>query len=429
MTAAAPGMELLLLGLSHRTAPAELRERVRLEAGEQPAFLAALRRLGLRQALVLSTCERTELYLLHEDPVAFAGAATAALAARAGCGEAAFAPALYRLTGEAARRHLFAVAASLDSAVIGEPHILGQLKGSHRLSADAALVGPALEGLLQAAYAAAKRVRTETAIGQRAVSLAAAAVETARRVHGALERCRALLIGPGEIGEPVAAQFRQAGIGGLTVAHRSAPLARPAAEGLAAHVADLPAALAGLASYDIVAAALGGSRPVLAAATVAAALKARRRRPMLLLDLALPGDIDPAVNGLEDAFLFGLDDLEAVAMEGRAAREAAAAAAWRILEEELARLADRSAARQAALRSRLEAVRAEVLAARPSTEAAAATRHLVDRLLQDPASLLRAAREAAAEAPAETPSSPQDEAPDAGVPALRSRAEGRGGGG
>jgi len=299
----------------------------------------------------------------------------------------------YRLTGGEALRHIFAVAASLDSQVIGEPQVLGQVKEAHRLSAAAGLMGGSLDEALQAAYAAAKRVRSETGLAEQPVSIAAVCVGLARQLHGDLKRAQGLLIGPGEMGDLVIEQLRRAGLRGLTVAHPSARRAEAIARRYEAHhvaLSELPAALV---NADVIVSALGAGRPAITAEMMIQAIKLRRHRPVLLIDLAVPADVESAVDRLEDVFRYELDDLEKAAMQGRSTRAAAASAAWGLIDEAIAGFLGRRAARAAvptivALRRHFEALRQEVLAERPA-DADAATRILVNRLLHGPSSLLR----------------------------------------
>ena len=212
----------LLVGANHRSASVDLRDRLFVDESDFGEILSRLRGAGLDQALLLSTCDRVEVHALHADPAVAERAIIETLAAHAGLAPDDIASDLYVLRDEAAARHLFAIAASLESLVIGEPFVLGQVKESHRAARAADMVGADLERLLQAAYAAAKRVRSETAIGERPVSIAAAALAVARDVHGDLAGATGLVIGVGEMAELVARQMREAGLGRLVVSHRSA---------------------------------------------------------------------------------------------------------------------------------------------------------------------------------------------------------------
>ncbi|MGH6931414.1 MAG: glutamyl-tRNA reductase [Dongiaceae bacterium] len=386
--------EFLVAGVNHRSGTAALRERLFLDEAGQIELLAQLRPAGLDQAIVLSTCDRSEVCGISSEPSRTCGQVLQ-LVARQGRVEL---PDLleqsYRKTGEPALRQLFAVASALDSAIVGEPFVLGQLKDSHRLSAAAGMIGPELEAILAAAYGAAKRVRNETTIAERPISIAAVAVQMARRVHGDLNRCAALLLGGGEMGEMMIEQLRQAGLSTVTVSHPSLRRGELVAHRLAGHVKaieELPAALAGA---DIVVTAIGGSRELIDRPLIMAALKARRQRPMLLIDSSVPGDIDRDVGRIDGAYLFDLADLERLATEGRSARNAATEAAWAIIGAEVTAFQRARSGRQAApsavaLRQHFEAIRAEVLRETASADAESATRLLINRLLHSPSTVLR----------------------------------------
>ena len=243
--------------------------------------------------------------------------------------------------------HLFKVAAALDSQVLGEPHVLGQIRQCHRAASEAKMTGPLLEAALQAAYGAARRVRDETPLSEQPMSIAAAAVQTASSLHGDLKTCRGLLLGLGEMSELLLEELQQAGLADLVVMHGVEARAAAAAERLRCHYRpweELPAALA---EADIMISDLGLGRCSVTRPMVEAALKARRRKPMFLIDAAIPGDIEAAVEGLADAFVYSLDDLERVALTGRPSREAAVSMAHGILAEEQTRFLRRGAERAA----------------------------------------------------------------------------------
>lgn len=384
----------LIVGVSHRTGTAALRERLFADEAEQTEFLATLRAAGLHQGLVLSTCDRTELHVIADDPTKAAVAIRAILAKQGRVTAADIAAQGYELNGEAALRQLFAVASSLDSVVIGEPQVLGQVKDAHRLAGALGMMGPQLEAALRAAYGAAKRVRSETVIGERPTSIAAAAIQMARGVHGDLARCAALLLGGGEMGELMAMQLRQAGLSQITILHKSAARGALIAHRLGAHTRPFEELAAALTDADILIAALGDERQTVTAAAIKQALRARRQRPMICIDSAVPGDIEPAVHDLDGAFRFDLGDLERLAVEGQSARAAAVEPAWAIVDAEVAAFAAGAAGRQAApavaaLRRHFETVRDQVLAENPGAEAATVARLLVNRLLHAPSALLR----------------------------------------
>ena len=390
----AGGPPLVLVGANHRSASVALRERLFVDEAATGPVLRELRAAGVGQALVLSTCDRVEVAAIHDDADAAASAITRVLAERAGIDPAELSASFFSLEGEAAARHLFGVAASLESLVIGEPHVLGQVKDSHRAARAADMVGDELERLLRAAYGAAKRVRSETRIGERPVSIAAGAVDVARESHGELDTCAGLLIGIGEMGALVAQQLLDAGLGRLAVTHRTTERAAAMARRLGANVQPFDALADGLAAADVVVACVGLGTYVVTAEAMGEALRLRRLRPLFVIDLGVPPDVDPAAGDLDGAFVYDTGDLEGVARAGLAERQAGAQAAWRLIDEELAGYLRACSARTAtpavvALRDHFEAIRDAVLAEPVAGDAEAATRLLINRLLHDPSVALR----------------------------------------
>jgi glutamyl-tRNA reductase len=250
-----------------------------------------------------------------------------------------------------------------------------------------------LDTVLQAAFAAAKRVRSETHIGEGPVSIAAAAVQLARDLHGDLSHCAGLVVGAGDMGELVAESLLAAGLSRLTVTAPRASRAESLAHSLNANVLPFDQMREALAGADVVVASTGGRAQLVTTDAVTAALKKRRRRPIFLVDAGIPGDVEPAVNRVDGAFLYDLNDLERVALEGRATREQAARAAWAVLDDELQGFLRGRAARVAvpaivALRQRFEETRDAVLA-ESHGDADAATRLLIHRLLHAPSEVLK----------------------------------------
>jgi len=400
----------LVVGANHRSSSLTLRDRLFVEERAMPAFLRRLREAGIEQAIVLSTCDRVEIQATHDTPQAAAPIISRVLAEHAELRPADLNGQTYMLTDTEAVKHIFSVAASLDSLIIGEPQVFGQVKDSHRLSREAGLVGSELEAILQAAYHTAKRVRSETAVGERPVSISAAAVQLAKDLHGDLSRCAGLLIGAGDMGELVAGDLLSAGLDRLSVVHPTETRAEPLARRLGCHVGNFERLDELLPEVDIVLTSMGTRRHVIVADKVKAMLAARKRRPVFLIDTGIPGDIDPAADKLDGAFLYDLNDLEKVAMEGRASREGQARNAWKILEGELDRFVRGRAERAAVpaltrLRQHFEQVRQASL--RDSGgDADKATHLLINRLLHTPSESLR---ETAAEAAPEEKDEPSSE--------------------
>ncbi|GAA0602047.1 glutamyl-tRNA reductase [Caenispirillum bisanense] len=385
---------LVVVGANHRSSTLALRDALFVDDAMVPAVLARLRdATGLTQAMVLATCDRVEVMAFAADPGAAGATVAGFLADMAGVDPADATAQLYVLTGQEALRHCFAVAASLDSQMIGEPHVLGQVKAAWRLARDAGMAGPEMETVVQAAFACAKRVRSETHIAEGPVSVASSAVQTARDLHGDLDRCAGLLIGTGDMAELMAEAFQAAGLKNLVVTGPRRALVESLARRLDGHAVPFEQVPDALVQADVVVAAIGGRTYALTVEQVRDALRRRRQRPIFLVDAGIPGDIEPAVNREENAFLYDLNDLEHIALAGRAGREAAARAAWAVVDEDLAAFLKARAGREAvpaitALRDHVESLRAEVLASAHG-DADKATRLLVNRLLHDPMRALR----------------------------------------
>jgi len=396
-------MSLLVLGLNHRTAPIEVRERIVFDAERLPRALAALRDLpGMSEAAIVSTCNRTEVYAVGGSAQAVSGW----LVAESG-GNAALAECLYRIEGPDAVRHAFAVAAGLDSLILGEPQILGQLKDAYRAAQRAGTAGSQLNRLFQTTFAVAKRVRTETAIGAAAVSVASAGIQLARRVFAGFDRHTALLVGAGEMIELTARHLHAQGIGRLIIANRSTDRAGRIAEGLPASVIRLDALAAHLPQADMVVSSTARPGHVIVYADVVHALEERRHRPIFMLDLAVPRDIEPRVGALEDVYLYTIDDLRQVVDENLKAREAEAEVARRLIDADVAEFMAGLKVRDAApaireLRGQAEAARDAALAeARrqlaagqpPQAVLEQLATSLTNRLLHAPSAALREAAE------------------------------------
>ncbi|MEW5725462.1 MAG: glutamyl-tRNA reductase [Thermodesulfobacteriota bacterium] len=330
-------MNIILVGLNHATAPVELREKLALDVRAPAEMYREIKGCGaLKERLLLSTCNRVEVLAVTGGPETeaveeiknFLGAAR-------GVDPARFADALYVLEDAAAIRHVFRVASSLDSLVVGEPQILGQLKEAFRQAVDHQATGAVLNKLLHKSFSVAKRVRTETGIASHAVSVGYAAVELARKIFGDLSGRTVLLIGAGEMAELAAEHLLTHGASEIVVANRTLERAVGLAQrwgGRAASLEELPALLA---EVDIVISSTGAPEVVVPAGTVKAALKARKHRPLFFVDIAVPRDVDQEVNRLSNVYLYDIDDLSGVVEANRAARWEEATRAERIIEEEM----------------------------------------------------------------------------------------------
>ena len=355
-------MRLALVGISHVRAPVELRERVALDL-DGSAQLSALLATGGAEAVCLSTCNRTEIYVASEDGVEIEARAAAALDALSGLASEELAPALYRLHDEAAALHLFRVAAGLDSMVPGEGEILGQVRTAY----EAGTPGTALDRLFRQALYAGRKARTQTAIGESPASVPAAAAALAQQLFGSLEGRRVLLVGAGKVSDLAARNLLSRGAEIASVANRTLDRATELARRFGATPLGLDGVAAELERVDVVLTSTGSPQPVVTRAVVAAALRARRGRPLFLIDLAVPRDVDSAVHELDGCFLYDIDDLQAVVAESLSGRRREAERAEAIVAVEAERFRDWQASRDvvpaiASLRARAEEIRSGELA-------------------------------------------------------------------
>ena len=319
-------MTLFVIGLSHKTAPVEVREKLAFDVGQLPSALGALNACpGVDESLILSTCNRTELYCdLHADA---ARAPLNWLTQYRNIGAADIEPHLYHLDSEQAVRHALRVAAGLDSLVVGEPQILGQLKDAYRTAVDAGTVGKFLNRLMQFSFSTAKMIRSETEIGNTPVSVAYAAVKLAQQIHGSLEKRSALLIGAGDTISLVANHLVGANIGRLVVANRSLENAQALAERVGGQAIELNDITHHLTKVDIVVTSTASRLPIVTRGIIDVAMKQRGFDPMFIVDLAVPRDVEPSVGELEDVYLYTVDDLEHVVSSNLKLRHEAAAQA------------------------------------------------------------------------------------------------------
>ena len=357
-------MSLYVLGINHETAPVSLRERVAFSGDAVPAALASLRALPqVREAALLSTCNRTELYAVADDDGTALSDWLATHPRDAGDLHAY----LYRHSDAEAVRHLFRVATGLDSLVLGEPQILGQVKDAWATARTAGSLGPQLDRLFQHAFTTAKRARTDTRIGANPVSVASTAVRLAQESFARLEDSTVLLIGAGETIELAARHLVQARTRRLLIANRTLAHAQDLATRHGGYALGLSDLERHLAEADVVISATAAREPILHRAQVAAALAARRHRPMLLLDLAVPRDIAADVAELKDVFLYTVDDLERAIEDNRRSRREAASEAESIVDLHVARYVETLEASTRTqplkrLRAHGEAAKAEALA-------------------------------------------------------------------
>jgi glutamyl-tRNA reductase len=326
-------MTLFALGLNHTTAPLPVRERVVFHVEKLYEALGELThgRRRATEAAILSTCNRTELYLSAEEPLA--AAAWLAEYHRLPPGE--IAPYLFTLPQDRAVRHTFRVAAGLDSMVIGEPQILGQLKDAVRTAESAGTLGTVLHKLFQRSFAVAKEVRSTTQVGTSSVSMAAAAVKLAARIFPSLKDQKVLFIGAGEMIELCATHFAAQAPARVAVANRTLERAHALAHRFNGDALELRALPEQLRDFDIVVSCTASSLPILGKGLVERALRARRHRPMFMVDLAVPRDVEAEVTELDDVFLYTVDDLQSIVQGNLDARRSAVEQAEAIIETQV----------------------------------------------------------------------------------------------
>jgi glutamyl-tRNA reductase len=332
-------MNLVLVGTSHHRAPVELREQIFVSAADNRELVERLAGDDA-EAVVLSTCNRTELYLVDADEEAARARAFAELTALAGLSESEIAPALYTLTDDATALHAFRVAAGLDSLIPGEAQILGQVRGAYELAREARTAGPVLHRLFRQALRVGRRVRSETAIGENPASISSAAAELAERVFGSLEGRRILILGAGKMSDLATVNLISRGVESVFVANRSPERAERLASRFGGRAVGLDQVEAELERADVVVASTSARGFVLSADQVARAMAKRRGRPIFFVDIAVPRDIDPSVNEIEGCYLYDVDDLERVVEESVAGRREEAVRAEAIVSEEAQRFRD-----------------------------------------------------------------------------------------
>jgi len=332
---------LLALGTSHKTASVAVRERLALPEGRAVSVLTELvSHPAIHEAVTISTCNRTELYLVASDPVEAENEALAALSRQAGIPPTELLGSLYSLRGMDSVRHLFGVAAGLDSMIVGEAEVQGQVKRAYELALVEGVTGPITNRLFRDALAAGKRARTETAIGRSRVSVSSVAVELARSVLGELGSRRVLVIGAGENGELTAKALRERGVETIFVANRRYDRAIGLAQrfgGKAIRFDDLPAELI---QADIVVSATASPHQIVGAEELELVMELREGRPLLLIDIAVPRDIDPTVRELTGITLYDMDDLQREVARNLSGREAESARVRAIVEQEVERYGD-----------------------------------------------------------------------------------------
>jgi glutamyl-tRNA reductase len=330
-------MNLAVVGIHFRTTPVEVREHLSVQPADVPAALARLcARLPHTELLLLSTCNRTELYAVSPDAEVNPDTLIDLLLAGGRDVQESFRECFYRKAGEAALAHLMTVAASLDSMVVGEAEILGQVKQAHAAAVAAGSLGPHLESLVQRAFKVAKRVRAETDLARGHVSVGSVAAELVAKVFEDLRTKTVMIVGAGEVSEQTLKHLVDKGVGDALVLNRSIERSRLLADRYGGTAVSFDRLDEYLSRADIVVSSTGAPHSIISAAAVQRAVTARRNRPVFLIDLAVPRDIQAAAAEIENVYLYNIDDLQKVADENLARRHDAVAAARRIVAEELA---------------------------------------------------------------------------------------------
>jgi glutamyl-tRNA reductase len=328
--------KLGVVGLSHRTAPVDVRERVAFAEEQLAAALHALTQVdGIGEAMIVSTCNRVEVYAGVDGPAALESLRREMIDGRAL--PSSLAAHLYAHEGETALRHLFRVASSLDSMVVGESQILGQVKQAYAWAQDAGTLGPILQRAVPRAFALAKRVRTETDVAKSSASIASAAVDLAAQIFGDLDGRHVLVVGAGKMGDLSARHLKAAGCGELSVVNRTQARAVELAEKLGGKAAAWDELDRLLTKVDIVLCSTGASEPVVRKEHVSRAMRVRKGRWLFFIDIAVPRDVDPEVGSVENVYLYDVDALERVVAQNRAQRQNEAVEAEAMVDAELKR--------------------------------------------------------------------------------------------
>ena len=399
-------IDLFLLGASHHSAPVDLRERIDFaRRGVIEALVELAELQGVSEAVVLSTCNRSELYVAGETPERLREALPAFMSSFHDIPESELAPHLYSRAGADAARHLFRIAAGLDSLVVGEPQILGQVKDAYTVASERGYTGTLLNRLFHWSFGTGKRVRSETGLGEGAVSVSYAAISLARKIFGDLRGRRVLLVGAGEMAELTATHLRTQRVGRVVVANRTASHAAALASRIDGEAVPWENITGELTSADIVVTATGSATPIVRRTEIEVAMKPRRDRPLFIIDIGVPRDVEPSSVEIEQVFLYNIDDLRTIVQENLARRQAQVDRAELMVAGEVDRFMRWLRSRAAiptvvALRQRFEAIRQSELtrlepklASLPPQSRARVeeiTKLLVEKLLSAPTEQLKA---------------------------------------
>lgn len=397
-------MKLALAGINHRTAPVQLREKLAFRTEDIPSALLNLQERGAKEALILSTCNRVEITVALEEDASPDILLEAIAAGRSDITPEVLRSHLYSYEAKDAMRHLFRVASSLDSMIVGEPQILGQLKQAYTQARDQGTVGSFLDAVLTRAFSVAKRIRTETEIGRSAVSVGYAAVELAREIFGSLQKKRVLVVGAGKMSEGAARHLLHAGAEEIFITNRTPERAESVAQLFRGQTVPYETFTQRLGEMDIVITSSAAPGYVLTQESVRRAIESRKNRPVFLIDIAVPRNIDPTVNNLEHAFLYDIDDLQRLTDRNLRTRQGVAEEAETIVMEEVARLESKLRARDltptiVSLQEQLESIRQDAwgryrprlgsLSGDQEQAVEALTRAIVNKIAHGPISEMR----------------------------------------
>jgi glutamyl-tRNA reductase len=327
-------MEIVLMGLSHKTAPVEVREKFCLTKDGVNEFLGKISDVGgIREGIILSTCNRLEVLAVVEENEDRVSGLKQFLADMGKMAVAQLGSYLYLHRGEEAVRHLFKVASSLDSMVLGEPQILGQVKDAYVQAAGCKCTGLVLNKLMHRSFFVAKRVRTETRIATQAVSVSFAAVELAKKILGELEDKRVLVIGAGEMSELATSHFIAQGVREIFVTNRTFSRAEELAQSFKGQAIPFEEFHRQLVHMDIILSSTGSSQPLIRRDDLTNIIRARKNRPMFFIDIAVPRDIDPKINEIDNVYVYDIDDLEGIVESNKDERKKEVSRAERIIDE------------------------------------------------------------------------------------------------
>ncbi len=397
--------DIILIGLNHTTAPVALRECIAFTPEDTVVSLNRLKQEpDIEEVLVYSTCNRVEILMVSNNPTTAAELASRHIANLHQISASQFEPYLYQWENDQAVRHIFRVASSLDSMILGEPQILGQIKTAYHTATQEKASGLILNRLMHRAFFVAKKIRTETGIGDRAVSISYAAVELSKKIFDTLEAKKVLMIGAGEMAELAVEHLLRQRVGKLYVANRTFERGVTLAEnfrGLAVRLEEIPALLE---KVDIIISSTGSNQLIIQRDQVKAAMRARRHRPLFFIDIAVPRDIDPKINRLNNAYVYDVDDLQNIIEENLADRKKEALKGERIVDEGVIRFREwidnlNVVPTIVGLRNKLRSIiEAEISKTLPNIEIEASPNHaaihkmidaMVNKIMHDPTRLLK----------------------------------------